>query len=202
MSNSWLVDQEGNAIELQPSIPDNRDDNRPYRLYRFLTEVEDILVTIEDPILQLQAIVPRVQQLLTGSWLEIMPIVPDPDQGWEVVTLYDEPLFPLTVQMVAWAPGTESPIHNHGCWGLVALISGQECNQFWRRSPTEQHPDRLEKIGEKILEAGQIITFLPEAIHQVTAAGNTPTISFNIYGETDYNQRFEFDIASNSATLF
>jgi predicted metal-dependent enzyme (double-stranded beta helix superfamily) len=201
MSNQWIVDHSGKPTILPP-CPQEITTDRPYRLYRFLTEVEDILEAIEDPILQLRAIVPRVRRLLTGSWLEIMPIVPDPNEGWEVVTLYDEPLFPLTVQMVAWAPGTESPIHNHGCWGLVALLSGQELNQFWQRSPTEQHPNHLQETSKQILNPGQIITFLPETIHQVTALGNTPTISFNIYGETDYDQRFEFDLATHNATLF
>jgi predicted metal-dependent enzyme (double-stranded beta helix superfamily) len=201
MSDEWLVDQRGEALVLQPFSLEVADD-RPYRLYRFLTEVEDIVTTLIDPIEQLQAIVPRVRRLLTGSWLEIMPILPDPDLGWEVVTLYDEPLFPLTVQMVAWAPGTQSPVHNHGCWGIVALMSGQEHNQFWRRSPTDESPDRLEVTGETIVDPGQIITFLPEAIHQITALGSTPTISFNLYGETDYDQRFEFDLDSNQAALF
>jgi predicted metal-dependent enzyme (double-stranded beta helix superfamily) len=201
MSDEWLVDHRGEALVLQPCSLEVADD-RPYRLYRFLTEVEDIVTTLVDPIEQLQAIVPRVRRLLTGSWLEIMPIVPDPDLGWEVVTLYDEPLFPLTVQMVAWAPGTQSPVHNHGCWGVIALMSGQEQNQFWRRSPTDESPDRLEIAGETIIDPGQIITFLPEAIHQITALGTTPTISFNLYGETDYDQRFEFDLNSNQAALF
>jgi predicted metal-dependent enzyme (double-stranded beta helix superfamily) len=201
MDNQWLVDERGKLITL-PDDPPEPTTDRPYRLYRFLTEVEDILESIEHPILQIQAIVPRVRRLLTGSWLEIMPIVPDPDQGWEVVTLYDEPLLPLTIQMVAWAPGTQSPIHNHGCWGVVALITGQELNQFWQRSPTEVAPDKLEEVGEQILDSGQIIAFLPDAIHQVTALGNTPTISFNIYGETDYDRRFEFDLITHSATLF
>jgi predicted metal-dependent enzyme (double-stranded beta helix superfamily) len=150
----------------------------------------------------LQAIVPRVQRLLNGSWLEIMPILPDAETGWEVVTLYDEPMFPLTVQMVAWAPGSQSPVHNHGCWGLVALIRGQERNQFWRRSPMPDSPDRLEQTEDHILNAGEIMTFLPDAIHRITALGEQPTISFNLYGETAYDQRFEFDLNTDSATLF
>jgi predicted metal-dependent enzyme (double-stranded beta helix superfamily) len=201
MTNAWLVDHHGKALSLHPSILDIAEDS-PYRLYRFLTEVEDILTTIHDPIEQLQAIVPRVQRLLNGSWIEIMPILPDAETGWEVITLYDEPMFPLTVQMVAWAPGSQSPIHNHGCWGLVALLRGQERNQFWERSPTSNTPDRLVKTDDHIINAGEIITFLPDAIHQITALGEQPTISFNLYGETAYDQRFEFDPKTDSATLF
>jgi predicted metal-dependent enzyme (double-stranded beta helix superfamily) len=151
----------------------------------------------------MQQICPLAQQLLISSaWLQVMPIVPNPDTGWEVVTLYDEPMFPLTVQMVAWAPGTRSPIHNHGCVGLVALLQGQEENQIWRRAATPEWPDRIEQTEQHVLHPGEIMTFLPEAIHQIQALGDTPTISFNLYGETDYAQRFEFDSISHQAIQF
>jgi predicted metal-dependent enzyme (double-stranded beta helix superfamily) len=201
MTTEWLVDQSGQCLPLLPKVLPA--DQRPYRLYRFLTDVEDILATIAGPTQRLQQITPLVQRLLaSSSWLQVMPIAPNPETGWEVVTLYDEPMFPLTVQMVAWAPGTLSPIHNHGCWGLVALISGQEENQFWQRSGTADFPDRIESVGQQVFQPGEIITFLPEAIHQVQALGNQPTISFNLYGETNYEQRFEFDPVNHQASLF
>jgi predicted metal-dependent enzyme (double-stranded beta helix superfamily) len=211
MTTEWLIDRNGTPLPLQTQTIEtetieaetNEVDNQPYRLYRFLTDVEDILTNLRDPIQQLQQICPRVQQLLeSSSWLQVMPIAPEPETGWSVVTLYDEPMFPLTVQMVAWAPGSQSPIHNHGCWGLVALISGQEQNQFWQRSPTPDYPDRITPTTTQILQPGEIITFLPEAIHQITAIGNQPTISFNLYGETDYDQRFEFDPDNNEAIIY
>jgi predicted metal-dependent enzyme (double-stranded beta helix superfamily) len=196
----WLLDHTGQPMPLEtepaPKV-------QPYRLYRFLTEVEDILTSIPDPIAQLQQIVPRVEYLLTHSpWLQMPMIFPNPETGWEVMMLYDEPDFPLTIQMVAWAAGSCSPIHNHGCWGLVALLNGQERNGFWRRSPRETYPDRIEATTEQVIHPGEIITFLPDAIHQITALGDEPTISFNIYGETDYAGRFEFDPITHRAEVF
>jgi predicted metal-dependent enzyme (double-stranded beta helix superfamily) len=47
-----------------------------------------------------------------------------------------------------------------------------------------------------------MITFLPDAIHQIEAIGEEPTVSFNLYGVTDYDQRFEFDPETGAATLF
>jgi predicted metal-dependent enzyme (double-stranded beta helix superfamily) len=201
--NRWLVNQDSECRILLPDRSGRQSDDRPYRLYRFLTDLEDVLGAIADPIGQLQAITALVECLLeSSSWLQVMPIQPNPETGWAVVTLYDEPMFPLTVQMVAWAPGVASPIHNHACWGLVALISGQEKNTFWQRSPCDQFPDRIQLKGEQILGAGDIMTFLPDAIHQVTAMGETPTVSFNIYGETDYDRRWEFDLMAQSARIF
>ncbi|WP_367142217.1 hypothetical protein [Moorena sp. SIO1F2] len=40
-----------------------------------------------------------------------------------------------------------SPIHNHGTWGVVAVISGQEKNTFWRRTDDPDFCDRIEQVG-------------------------------------------------------
>jgi predicted metal-dependent enzyme (double-stranded beta helix superfamily) len=106
------------------------------------------------------------------------------------------------VQLVAWAPGVQSPIHNHASWGVVALLSGQENNTFWQRSPTPEFPDRIERVGDRLLSPGNILCLMPDTIHQVEALGKQPTISFNVYGETNYDQRFEFDLKHNTAHVF
>lgn len=198
---NWIVldDCTRSAHYPQPTeLPRN-----PYRLYRFLTDLEDILLTIPEDGDRLKAIMPLVRHLLTSSyWLQMEYDQPSPKTGWSVKTLYREPEYPLTVQMVAWKPGTSSPIHNHGTWGIVALIDGTEKNRFWKRSPTAEFPDKLELVGEQILQPGEIIGFMPGAIHSVESVGDEPTISFNIYGETDYSQRFRFDTIKHTAKKF
>jgi predicted metal-dependent enzyme (double-stranded beta helix superfamily) len=46
------------------------------------------------------------------------------------------------------------------------------------------------------------LCFLPDAIHQIEAIGEEPTMSFNLYGETNYDQRFEFDVEKATAQIF
>jgi len=198
----WFVTNEGQCEVWEViSLPENL--TQPYRLYRFLTDLEDILTTIADDRLRLQSICPLVRKLLTSSdWLQMVPLNPDPATGWEVSMLYDEPFFPLTVQLVAWAPGVMSPIHNHAAWGVVALLSGQEKNTFWQRSPTSEFPDQIKPVGDRLLTPGDILCLMPDAINQVEALGAQPTISFNVYGETNYDQRFEFDRKHNTAHVF
>jgi len=175
----------------------------PYRLYRFLTDLEDVLEQISDDSLRLQAICPLVRRLLdSSSWLEIALLEPDSETGWAVQTLYDEPFFPLTVQLVAWAPGAVSPIHNHASWGLVALLGGQEKNTFWQRSPIPKFPDKIQTVGDILLAPGDVLCLMPDAIHHVEALGDEPTISFNLYGETDYARRFEFNQIQGTAENF
>jgi predicted metal-dependent enzyme (double-stranded beta helix superfamily) len=216
MSQTLLLQNDGNWLDwsdlprpIAPTIA--TPDDRPYRLYRFLTEVEDILLATDDPQTQLQRIIPLVQQLLEQSpWLYFNPLMPDPVTGWAVETLYDEPDFPLTVQLVAWAPGSVSPIHNHGAWAIVALLQGEETNYVWQRSATTAHPNdprsvgdhRIAQSSERTLTSGDIVGILPAAIHQIQAGHTRPTISFNLYGPTDYSARYEFDPNAHTASNF
>ncbi len=174
-----------------------------YRLYRFLTEVEDVLNQVEEESIFLPQLRMLVRRLIINSyWVQSQNLEPDSKTGTSVLLLYDELGFPLTVQTVTFAPGTTSNIHNHGTWGIVAILKGQEKNTFWRRNPTAEFPDKIEKVGELNLQPGDLISFTPETIHQVQSLGNEPTVTFNIYGETDSKERFEFDIINHLAKKF
>jgi len=174
-----------------------------YRLHRFLTEVEDVLKEEADEYSFLPKISNLVRQLITNSyWIQTQYPEPCPKTGTSVKLLYDELGFPLTVQSVTFSPGVKSTIHNHGTWGVVAVLKGQEKNQFWKRSKVEELEDRIELVEENILLPGDIISFTTEAIHCVESVGNEPTVTFNLYGETDSTRRFEFDLATNSAKKF
>lgn len=62
---------------------------------------------------------------------------PSEKTGWSVkflYSLYSEYEYPITVQMVVGAPSSESKIHNHATWGIVAIIGGEEKNTFWRQA--------------------------------------------------------------------
>ncbi|MEQ9373220.1 MAG: cupin [Coleofasciculus chthonoplastes F3-SA18-01] len=200
-SSDWLVIENGDCLAC--NLQESETSTGYYRLYRFLTDVEDILESIKDDRQRLEKIRPLVRRLLTNSyWLQGEYREPNPDTGWSVLMLYDEPEFSLTVQTVVWLPGRVSPIHNHAAWGVVALISGEEKNTFWRRATDSEFPDRIEKVSEQVLVPGDIISFMPDAIHHVEVMGTEPTITFNLYGKTDYQRRFEFDPITHTAKNF
>lgn len=174
-----------------------------YRLYRFLTEVEDVLNHVEDESTRLPELRMLVRRLIVNSyWVQSQYLKPDLKTGTSVLLLYDELGFPLTVQTVTFAPGTKSNIHNHGTWGIVAVLKGQEKNTFWRQSHSLESPDKIEATGEITLCPGDIVSFTPDAIHSVEAVGDEPTVTFNIYGETDPKERFEFDPVKHIAKKF
>lgn len=202
LSHFWLVSNQGLPQKIPiASVQSSR--SQVYRIYRFLTEIEDVLVNESDDFVRLPLMVPKVFQLLTESdWLRYEYHLPDPQQGWSVNTLYDEPDFPLTVQMVTWASQEKSTTHNHGTWGIVAVIDGQEKHTFWQKVGPSEHSNQLEMTQELVLEQGEVIAFLPNAIHCVRAISEQPTVTFNLYGETDYQSRYVFNHEEHTAQLF
>ena len=196
---NWLVTDDGTCHSfgtIEAEAPE-----RTYRLYRFLTEMEDILVQEPDDAKRVQAIIPLVRKLLISSyWLQLEHKPPSQKTGWSVNFLYREHEYPLTVQMVAWAPGTQSKIHNHATWGIVAMVGGQEKNTFWQQS--EADPKTITEVGEQILYPGDIIGFTRNAVHRVAPMGDEPTISFNLYGVTDYSSRFKYEEGTLAASKF
>lgn len=174
----------------------------PYYFYRFLTEVEDSLK--QAPPRQQCDGLPILRQLvrklvLNSYWLRTQRPVTSQSMTAAILNLYDETGYPLTVQIETLVPGALSPVHNHGTWGIVAVLQGQAQNMLWRRAPEPDFPDKIVCVTEKIVEYGDIISFVPEAIHCVQAIGEEPLVTFNLYGETQGQQRFEFDPISHRA---
>ncbi len=203
LEQDWLVTDKGRCIPCEIDAQEDWKEHKPYRLYRFLTDIEDIVDRESDDLLRLQQICPLVRRLLNScEWLQLNFLPPDPETGWSVQMLYDEPDFPITIQTVVWSPGVASPVHNHATWGIVALLDGQEKNTFWQRSPTTQFPDKIAATSDRLLTPGDILCLMPDAIHHIEAIGDEPTISFNLYGATDYDRRFEFDPIKSTAQIF
>ena len=198
----WLVTEDGQYQTCQSVRPwDLLREN--YRFYRFLTEVEDALSDTEDQTSHLPEIRMLVRRLIVNSyWVQSRYLEPSSKTGVSVILLYDELGFPFTVQTVTFAPGTLSTIHNHGTWGVVAVLKGEEKNTFWQRTPNSEFQDKIERTGELTLFPGDIISLTPDAIHSVEAVGTQPTVTFNIYGETRMQDRFEFDTVSHTAKNF
>lgn len=205
ISRDWLVTDQGDC-EPRPSLRDWDLIRENYYLHQFLSEIVDLLGGAKDAKDEwdfLPQIRMRTRQLIINSyWVRSQYLLPDAKTGVAIQTLYDEIGYPLTIQTVTFAPGVVSPIHNHGTWGVVGILQGQEKHSFWKRVPDTQYPDRIEQVDEKVLHPGEIISFVPEAIHQVEAIGNEPAVTFHLYGDTQPRSRFEFNPITHTAKHF
>lgn len=212
----WIITDTG---ECEPR-PASRDWNliqENYYLHQFLTEALALVSQARNEAEEWDYL-PQIRQLvrkllLNSYWVRTAFADPAKGQsiihasavsnivrhtGSAIVTLYDEIGYPLTVQNVTFTPGTISPIHNHGTWGVIGIVQGQEKHTFWQRT----EGDRLEVTGQKTFGSGEIISFMPGAIHQVEAIGDQPVHSFHIYGDTQPRARFEFDSVTHTAKHF
>ncbi|MGB3189493.1 MAG: hypothetical protein WBB43_08705 [Limnoraphis sp.] len=86
----WLANNQGQCVRIEPNVRD-QELSRPYRLYRFLTDLENILEQVEDDQKRLHLICPLVRRLINNSeWLQFNFLPPDPVTGWSVLMLYNE----------------------------------------------------------------------------------------------------------------
>lgn len=202
----WLVKEDG-ICRLCQSVREWDLLVEEYRLYRFLTEAEDLMRLGVAEEIDEESFLSRLRMLVRKLILNCYTIktrLPEPNHntGVSVVMLYDEVGFPMTIQTEMSLPGTISQIHNHGTWGVVMVLQGKQKNTFWKRSPTEELPDRIERVGERIIESGDIISFTSEAIHSIEAIEGESTITFNLYGETHASKRYQFDLGQQTAKHF
>jgi predicted metal-dependent enzyme (double-stranded beta helix superfamily) len=227
-NRDWLVTESGHC---QPCATPREWDllETPYHFYRFLTETEDALkesTTVEqcECLPTLRYLVRKL--MVNAYWLRAFsegaaptqspevnfptasPSIPSSSlpisqsSGTTLLNLYDEVGYPLTVQLETHLPGTISPIHCHGTWGIVAILQGQERNILWKRQPESASSDKIVRVDEKTLNYGDIISFVPAAIHSIESVGPEPLITFNLYGETNLKQRFEFDLITDTAKRY
>jgi predicted metal-dependent enzyme (double-stranded beta helix superfamily) len=206
MKADWLVKENGVCSPCK-SVREWDLLAEEYRLYRFLTEVEDTLRLSASQGREEESTLSTLRKLVRKLILNCYAVntrIPEanPKTGTAVVMLYEELGFPLTLQTEIHLPGTTSPIHNHGTWGVVAVLQGKQNNTFWKRDPTPEFPNKIEYVGEKIIAPGDVISFTTEAIHHIEAMGDEPTVTLNLYGETQGNKRFKFDRTEHTAKHF
>ncbi|MFH7242727.1 MAG: cupin [Spirulina sp.] len=177
--HNWLVTDDGQYHTF--GHPNVSAPGQYYRLYRFLTDIEDILATFHDDISRLEAITPLVRKLLTSSyWLQTTYQTPDTEKGWATHTLYQEPDFPLTLHMAAWLPGYPFPPHTYDTWGILAIVSGQDHHGLWH--PLPQMPSPIKPDQDLILNPGDVLAFTRHTTHRICPKGDSPTVALGLYG--------------------
>ncbi len=89
----------------------------------------------------------------------------------------------VTVFAVASAPGTVSDIHDHGAWGLVGQILGQEVEHAYRIEREDYDGISLERMSSSYLKAGDVTAVVPpdRDVHQVITISQEPSVSLHAF---------------------
>jgi predicted metal-dependent enzyme (double-stranded beta helix superfamily) len=161
-------------------------------------ELESITAHTHDPRVVVERVRPLVRELaLSRQWLEPRHLECDAAQGFGAHLLHEQPDHTLAIFAGAWLPGRGAPPHNHGTWAVVAGVVGVERNTLWTRVDTGSRRGyaELQRLEERVLGPGDVLTLQPDSIHSVINESDTVTVSLHVYGKhVNHTTRSQFDV--------
>lgn len=108
----------------------------------------------------------------------------------------------FSVVSFVWAPGQQTPIHDHTVWGVIGMLRGAELAQRYRVGPQGMEQDG----PTQTLQSGEVATVSPAVgdIHRVANAfADRVSISIHDYGsDIGRTRRHVFDPRTGAATEF
>jgi 3-mercaptopropionate dioxygenase len=125
-----------------------------------------------------------------------------PPHGYAANLLWCDPFERFSIVSLVWAPGAETPVHDHQVWGLVGILRGSETSQRFVLDPTS---GALTKGSRTILGPGQVeVLSAANDIHQVAnARSGRNSISIHVYGgNIGAMRRRRFDPATGAVSEF
>ena len=129
----------------------------------------------------------------------------DPEQGFGFQLLHEEPDHNLAVALLSWLPGRGTPPHDHGTWGIVVGVEGDEVNTFYKRIDDGSRAGyaELKKLSEKVFSPGDVLGITPAIIHSVHNDTDKISVSLHIYGRhINHTQRSKFDVEHRTEEPF
>ena len=177
---------------------------KPYTLQQFVAALRDATVGTP-PVAEILARVrPLAQRFAASPDLHARCNREcDEQQGFGFQLLQEVPDHTLAVAALAWLPDRGTPPHDHGTWGLVVGVEGDELNTFWQRvdDGRRQGYAELRKLSEKTFSPGEAVAITPENIHSVHNPRERISVSLHVYGKNvNFTGRSQFDPAKRSVT--
>jgi len=170
-----------------------------YGLPEFVSDLRAAAAEAVGEAAVMERIEPRLERLAASrSWVKPEYYECDPQQGFGVHVLHEEPDHSLWLVAVSWLPHRGPPPHNHGTWAVICGIDGEEKNVFWRRRGGKLVPQGAESIGP-----GQVAAFPSNTIHSVINEGERTTLSLHVYGRNlNFAERSQFDAQTGTEMPF
>jgi 3-mercaptopropionate dioxygenase len=125
-----------------------------------------------------------------------------PPHGYAANLLWCDPFERFSITSLVWAPGAETPVHDHQVWGLVGILRGSETSQRFVLDPAS---GALATATRATLGPGEVEVLLPaDDIHQVAnALADGNSISIHVYGgNIGVLRRRRFDPGTGAASEF
>jgi predicted metal-dependent enzyme (double-stranded beta helix superfamily) len=177
-----------------------------YTLGDYLGDLRAITANETDPVKITTLVAPLAKKFAQApQWFRPEYRACDPEQGFGVHLLHEEPNHDLAVFVISWRPGSGTSPHNHKTWAAVVGIEGQEQETNYQRldhGETSGYAE-LKRGGEQIMRAGDVACCYPEHIHAVRNVAGEVAISLHTYGRHfNYTGRSEFDLENKRERPF
>jgi 3-mercaptopropionate dioxygenase len=125
-----------------------------------------------------------------------------PPQGCAANLLWCDPFERFSIVSLVWAPGAETPVHDHQVWGLVGILRGSETSQ---RFVLDAASGAIATGSRATLGPGEVDVLSPaNDIHRVAnASADGNSISIHVYGgNIGALRRRRFDPVSGAVSEF
>jgi predicted metal-dependent enzyme (double-stranded beta helix superfamily) len=129
----------------------------------------------------------------------------DEEQGFGFQLLHEEPDHNLAVALLSWLPGRGTPPHDHGTWGVVVGVEGDEVNTFFKRvdDGSREGYAELKQLSQKVFSPGEAIGITPTIIHSVHNDTDEISVSLHVYGRhINHTNRSKFDVEHRTVEPF
>jgi len=139
------------------------------------------------------------------AWLQKHHYEADPQQGFGVHLLHEEPDHSLAVFAIAWLPDRGTPPHDHGTWAVVAGVDGVEKNEFFERVDDRSKAGHaeLKRVAGRSFDVGEVLAMPAGTIHSVWNETPETTVSLHIYGRhINHTSRSQFDLEKQAETPY
>jgi predicted metal-dependent enzyme (double-stranded beta helix superfamily) len=168
-----------------------------YGLDQYVGDLRTITAEETDPVKITERVAPLAKKFVQApGWLRPEHRICDPEQGFGVHLLHEEPNHDLAVFVLSWLPNRGTTPHNHKTWAVVVGMEGQEQEVNWARLDDGSKPGyaELKRSGEQVMTAGDVARCYPEHIHSVWNVGSGVSMSLHTYGRhINYTGRSQFD---------
>lgn len=127
---------------------------------------------------------PALELCRSTDWIEPSFYEADPETGFGIHTLHEEPDHSLLLCVAALLPGRALDAHDHMTWAIAVGVVGTETNVFWRRTDSGSRASyaELEEIERGAYGPGSFIGFKPHDIHSVLNETASTTLTLNLQG--------------------
>lgn len=117
--------------------------------------------------------------------------------------LYVAPDGSFSIASAVWNVGQSTPIHDHGTWGVVGILSGTEGEERFALPAQPGSPPSRVELATWEPGAVTVCCTTDQDLHRVSCASAEPCVGIHVYGaDMSQLQRRAYDAATGAVTWF